>query len=198
MTLSTQFETFGWMMVAGAIIGMNLDVYHRLLHSSITKLKRSFLDIFFWVVQAAVVFYMLLLVNHGEIRIYFLLAIALGAYMYRKTFRRVFTNTLEVIIRFVISVCRVFKWFFQFVFLIPLKTVLKLFYRSGMIGLTTFRTILLTTSRFFLAPVFRILKRSTRKVLARFPNLEFQLFNLREKFKIIIRTFWPRKRKGDE
>lgn len=102
MTLDVQFQTFFAMMMTGAVIAAQLDVYHRCLpRKARIKWPQAFLDLFFWVVQAILVFYVLFQMNHGDLRIYVFLSILLGFFIYWQTVRPLFLRVLEVLIRIV-------------------------------------------------------------------------------------------------
>jgi spore cortex biosynthesis protein YabQ len=99
MTLSTQFMTMLAMVGMGLFFGISLDTYQFFLKR--TERKRSivfFHDLLFWVLQALLIFYVLFLVNQGEIRIYLILALLLGFTAYQALLKSIYLSFLKLII----------------------------------------------------------------------------------------------------
>ncbi|PAC34593.1 spore cortex biosynthesis protein YabQ [Caldifermentibacillus hisashii] len=71
MSLTVQFYTMLAMVGMGSYFGVALDTYSRLFNRSKRNvIVRGINDILFWIVQALITFYILYLVNNGEIRFY--------------------------------------------------------------------------------------------------------------------------------
>ncbi|MFB5663763.1 spore cortex biosynthesis protein YabQ [Alteribacillus sp. HJP-4] len=137
MSLSVQFQTMIAMLTAGGLIGMNLDIYHRSTVSFVKAVWSRFVwDILFWVVQALLVFYLLLRINEGEIRIYIYPGLLAGFIVYRKYGRHKFLRGMETIFRTGQWMRRLLINTFRVFIGIPVKFVLKLLSSSVMIGLT--------------------------------------------------------------
>jgi spore cortex biosynthesis protein YabQ len=104
MTLSTQFYTMLSMIGMGALFGATLDTYNRFLNRSERKRWLVFLnDIMFWVLQALSIFYILFVVNFGEIRIYIFVALLCGFAGYQALIKQLYLAFLERVILFFIS-----------------------------------------------------------------------------------------------
>lgn len=56
-------------------------------------------DLLFWVVQGLLFFYVLLLTNEGEFRLYIFLAVALGFSMYQALMKQLYMNILKFVMR---------------------------------------------------------------------------------------------------
>ncbi|MGD7050923.1 spore cortex biosynthesis protein YabQ [Rossellomorea marisflavi] len=107
MTLTTQFYTMLSMIGMGALFGASLDTYHRFLNRSQRKRWFVFInDVMFWVLQALAMFYILFVVNFGEIRVYIFVALLCGFAAYQALFKTLYTNLLEKLILFTISFYR--------------------------------------------------------------------------------------------
>jgi spore cortex biosynthesis protein YabQ len=92
------------MIGMGAIFGTMLDTYQRFLQRSKRKHWLVFLnDILFWAIQALLVFYILFLVNKGEIRFYIFIALVCGFAAYQSLFRRLYLRILEELISSFVS-----------------------------------------------------------------------------------------------
>ncbi|AXF56602.1 spore cortex biosynthesis protein YabQ [Salicibibacter kimchii] len=138
MTLDVQFQTFFAMMVTGAVIAAQLDVYHRCLpHKARAKWPQAIFDLFFWVVQALLVFYVLFQMNQGDLRIYVFLSILLGFFIYWQTARPFFLRVLEVLISIVetiysmiLKVLYLFLWTPVVWLYKGIKQLLTIVYRS--------------------------------------------------------------------
>ncbi|WP_066059224.1 spore cortex biosynthesis protein YabQ [Robertmurraya korlensis] len=107
MTLTTQFLTMLSMAAMGSYLGAAIDTYNRFLIRSKRKSWLVFLnDIFFWVLQGLIFFYVLFVVNQGELRSYIFLAILCGFAAYQSLLKRGYARVLEIIITMIISIYR--------------------------------------------------------------------------------------------
>ncbi len=89
MTLSTQFLTMLSMIGMGSLFGAMLDTYQRFLKRPKRKSLIVFInDLFFWIIQALLIFYTLFQVNNGELRFYIFLALLCGFAAYQSLFKR--------------------------------------------------------------------------------------------------------------
>jgi spore cortex biosynthesis protein YabQ len=107
MTLTTQFLTMITMIGMGSLFGASLDTYNRFLQRQKRKSWIVFInDLLFWVLQGMSIFYVLFLVNEGDVRIYIFLALLCGFAAYQSLLKRIYLNCLEWIISVVISTYR--------------------------------------------------------------------------------------------
>ncbi|HHW36397.1 MAG TPA: spore cortex biosynthesis protein YabQ [Bacillales bacterium] len=128
MSLTIQLNTMIAMVVIGAWLGVALDTYGRFLKRP--KRAKWFLfmnDILFWMVQALLLFYVLLLVNEGQLRFYIILAILCGYAAYQSLFKNIYLRILEFLIKSSI-------WTYRFVYRLiiilivrPIKWLIQLF-----------------------------------------------------------------------
>ncbi|KAA0543705.1 spore cortex biosynthesis protein YabQ [Bacillus sp. BGMRC 2118] len=103
MSLSVQFYTMLAMFGMGSWLGAALDTYGRFLQRPKRSRWLLFInDLTFWIVQGLIIFYVLLLVNEGELRFYVFLALLCGYAGYQSLFQSFYMNFLELLIRFVI------------------------------------------------------------------------------------------------
>jgi spore cortex biosynthesis protein YabQ len=104
MTLIVQFYTMLVMIGMGSLFGASLDTYNRFLNRSKRKRWLVFLnDILFWILQALFIFYILFIVNFGEIRFYIFIALLCGFAAYQALLKQLYLRLLEAIIQFFIS-----------------------------------------------------------------------------------------------
>lgn len=107
MSLTTQFYTMLTMVGMGGWIGVALDTYGRFLKRPLRARWVVFInDFMFWVVQGLILFYLLLLVNEGELRIYIFLAVLCGYAAYQSLFKQIYLRILEQLIQTSISIYR--------------------------------------------------------------------------------------------
>jgi spore cortex biosynthesis protein YabQ len=127
MTLAVQFETMLAMVLMGVWIGMAVDTYGRFIHE---KRKWHWLhfinDLLFWLVQALLVFYVLLHVNQAEIRFYIFIALLCGYAAYRALFEKMYKKLLEWLVSVVVSFIRFFLRAFRLLILMPIKWLFML------------------------------------------------------------------------
>jgi spore cortex biosynthesis protein YabQ len=107
MSLTVQFYTMLAMIGMGSYFGAALDTYSRLFNRTKRNLfVRGVNDILFWILQALLIFYVLYLVNNGEIRFYIFLALLCGFAFYQSLLKKIYTRFLEYCIRMIIQFCR--------------------------------------------------------------------------------------------
>jgi spore cortex biosynthesis protein YabQ len=106
MTLSVQFYTMLSMTGMGLWLGASLDTYRIfVVRSKTPNWLLAFHDLFFWAIQGLMFFYVLLLVNQGELRVYIFLAVLLGFATYQSLFKRMYVRVLRFFIHLIQSIC---------------------------------------------------------------------------------------------
>lgn len=110
MSLSTQLATMLAMVGMGGWIGMALDTYGRVFRKKSQRMWLVFMtDILFWIVQALLIFYVLYLVNNGEVGFYIILAIVCGFSAYQSLFKTIYMHILERLLSLIKWVYRLVK-----------------------------------------------------------------------------------------
>jgi spore cortex biosynthesis protein YabQ len=124
MSLTDQFYTMLAMIAMGSFFGASFDTYNRFLKRSKRKRWIVFIhDVLFWIVEGLLVFYILFLVNYGEIRFYIFLALLCGFAAYQALFKKGYLFLLEKAIEFVAAVYRfIVKAIYHFIY-IPIKYI---------------------------------------------------------------------------
>lgn len=175
MSLAIQFHTMIAMIIMGGWLGVALDTYGRFLKRPKRASWVLFLyDLLFWIVQALLFFYILLLVNEGQLRFYIILAILCGYAAYQSLFRNFYLKFLEMIIKGSI-------WTYFFI-----KRLLTLFVVRPIRGLIK----LLIAIVLFIGNVFLMLGKLLWKLLHIFFNIIYR--PIKWFFKILWR-FVPEK-----
>ncbi|MYL39778.1 spore cortex biosynthesis protein YabQ [Halobacillus litoralis] len=127
MTLTTQFMTILSMIGGGMFVGASLDTFERFFHK---RNKQSWLELLyqliFWLVQAAFLFYLLYLVNYGELRVYVFAAVVCGFAAYRALFQNLYLRSLEVWIRIFMAVLTFLKKTVYYLVYVPAKSIIFL------------------------------------------------------------------------
>ncbi|MGE6379372.1 spore cortex biosynthesis protein YabQ [Peribacillus muralis] len=125
MTLSIQFYTLLAMIGMGSGFGAALDTYSRFLKRSERKRWIVFIhDFLFWIIQGLLIFYVLFLVNEGELRFYLFLALFCGFAAYQALFKGLYQHFLEFLIRLVIKLARFITNSVHMLIFLPIKWVL--------------------------------------------------------------------------
>ncbi|WP_158738509.1 spore cortex biosynthesis protein YabQ [Alteribacillus sp. YIM 98480] len=154
MSLAVQFQTMFAMVAMGLVLGMNLDFYHRLTIRSVKAFwARLAWDLLFWLVQVLLVFYVLLHVNEGELRIYIFFSIAAGFFIYRRYGRSPFIKTMELGFSIVRWTRRTIAALIRIFIISPIKFILKLITSSVMIGITISGNVLFFLLNLLLFPL---------------------------------------------
>ncbi|WP_459503787.1 spore cortex biosynthesis protein YabQ [Bacillus sp. C1] len=122
MSLTIQLYTMLSMIGMGAWIGAALDTYQRFLQRPQRKRWLVFIyDILFWIVQALFVFYVLLIVNEAELRIYVFVALLCGFAAYQSLLKAVYMRALNFLIYIFVQTI---QFFIQIVQLLMIKPVI--------------------------------------------------------------------------
>lgn len=113
------------MAAMGSYLGAAIDTYNRFLFRSKRKSWLVFLnDIFFWILQGLIFFYVLFVINQGELRFYIFLAILCGFAAYQSLLKRGYARVLEIIITMIISIYRYAVKIFLFLIYRPIVSLL--------------------------------------------------------------------------
>ena len=127
MTLSTQFLTMLSMIGMGSLFGVMFDTYQRFLDRPNRKSWIVFInDLLFWVIQALIIFYILFLVNNGELRFYIFVALLCGFAAYQSLFKGIYLKLLEAMIRSVIALYQFIRRAFQLLIYKPVVGIIQL------------------------------------------------------------------------
>src|SRR5699024_10156110 len=122
MTLHTQLMTMIAMIVGGMYLGFATETYRMVIYQWRRHvIVRYGLDIFYWLLQTALLFYLLYRVNHGELRFYVFLACLLGFSMYVVLCMPWYRKLLYT----VLTICRsVVRWTAHILYLLLIQPLL--------------------------------------------------------------------------
>ncbi|UOQ91363.1 spore cortex biosynthesis protein YabQ [Halobacillus shinanisalinarum] len=127
MTLTAQFMTMIAMISGGIYIGAAVDTFERLFYK---RNKKSWLELVwqlaFWVIQAALLFFLLFIVNYGELRLYVFVAILCGYAAYRGLLQPGYKKILEHVINVATKLITFFLRLFNAVIIWPIRTIILL------------------------------------------------------------------------
>lgn len=125
MTLTTQFYTLLAMIGMGSYFGAALDTYTRFLKRSSSKAWLIFInDFLFWLLQGMIIFYVLFLVNEGELRLYLFLALLCGFAAYQALFKTIYKKMLELSIDSFIKTVQLINKVVQTLIFLPIKWII--------------------------------------------------------------------------
>ena len=166
MTLTVQFYTLLAMIGMGSIFGATLDTYQRFLKRGHRNRWIVFInDILFWMIQGLIIFYVLFLVNHGELRFYFCWHLYAGFQAYQALMKRLYLGLLEMLIRFFVLTTKFIIKLFQILIYQPVRGIilfmLALLVFIGRIFLTLVKiiwTVLLWLLKVIFKPIILIFK----------------------------------------
>jgi spore cortex biosynthesis protein YabQ len=130
MTLQEQFASLSLMMAAGVWIGASFSVHQRLIRPLRRRLLTVILtDLLFWLVQALLLFTILLPVNEGVLRFYLFLGLALGFAFYKGLLEKPFLHLFDVVLSIFIRTWRLITKCVYNLLVRPLYLLLKLIFR---------------------------------------------------------------------
>jgi spore cortex biosynthesis protein YabQ len=131
MNLSVQFMTMAAMAVMGLWIGISVDTYGRFFYRSGRRrwnIVQIAGDLVFWLLQGLLVFYVLLNVNQGDVRIYIFLALLCGYAAYKSLFQSLYLRGLEGIIKTVRFFFGLLKKIATVIFVRPVQLLWRIMY----------------------------------------------------------------------
>ncbi|MBB3909148.1 spore cortex biosynthesis protein YabQ [Anoxybacillus rupiensis] len=162
MSVTTQLETMLAMIGMGGWLGLSIDTYSRFLQRRKRARFIVFInDVLFWLLQGLIIFYVLLLVNEGELRVYIFLAILCGYAAYQSLLRSLYLRLLEMLIRFFTAL---FRFFVRTCYYIVVRPIQGLLHLLLLLLLVIWKLILSTCKLlyrcviFLLMPVFWLIK----------------------------------------
>ncbi|TGA96533.1 spore cortex biosynthesis protein YabQ [Sporolactobacillus shoreae] len=130
MTLNEQFGSLGLMVLMGVWIGASFSVYQRFIHPHGKKRWILFAtDPVFWIIQALLLFALLLPLNEGVLRFYLFLGVALGFSFYKWILEKPFLYLFDGILAIIVQLGRLIGKSVTILLLYPLYFLLKLVYR---------------------------------------------------------------------
>ncbi|MEB2359605.1 spore cortex biosynthesis protein YabQ [Bacillus pumilus] len=127
MTLTVQFYTMLSMVAMGIWLGASLDTYKLFVNREKTaKWLLIIHDLLFWLVQGLLFFYVLLLTNEGEFRVYIFLAVALGFSMYQALMKQLYMNILKFVVMCVYQAALILKRLVKSIVFQPIRWLITL------------------------------------------------------------------------
>jgi len=210
MSLTTQFYTMLAMVGMGGWLGAALDTYGRFLKRPLRARWVVFInDLLFWLVQGLILFYLLLLVNEGELRIYIFLAVLCGYAAYQSLLKKIYLQLLEIFIQTSLTIYRLFIRAGQLMIVKPIVGTIQLLIaiilgtanilwkliKWGFKFLWSLVKILLSPVTFLFRLLWRLVPRSVENFLIENIRWVAGFFG---KFKNItnkIKTWWHRDKK---
>ncbi|MEQ2529016.1 spore cortex biosynthesis protein YabQ [Robertmurraya yapensis] len=210
MTLSTQFLTMIAMIGMGSYFGAALDTYNRFLQRSKRQSWLVFInDILFWFLQGLSIFYVLFLVNKGELRFYIFLALLCGFAAYQSLLKRGYLRLLEIVISMVISIYRFFVKAFHLLIYKPIYSIvlaiisLIIMLGKGLYALVKWICkVLLSVIRVFLKPfgwlmilLWNLLPKKIKKMLEKLYNKFAGFFQKTKNIIIKLLSKWKKYKK---
>lgn len=173
MTLDTQFLTMLFMILGGFYLGLARDTFRRFSPYWKGKLVTTyFMEICFWLTQTFILFYVLFLVNGGELRVYIFLACLLGVAMYQVLAAALYKKLLEGVIRAVAAVCRFISKTVQAVLITPVWWVIQTLFICLAAIVQFILSVLLFIGkgvfypcRWLLQLIYRLLPSSMQKII---------------------------------
>jgi spore cortex biosynthesis protein YabQ len=173
MTLSVQFATILAMILGGIYLGAAIETFRRFEPYWKKRIVFSYLiEISFWLLQTLILFYLLYLVNQGELRLYIFLAVFCGYASYKGLFEGFYKNILERFIELFVTTYRFLHRVINQFIITPIKKlvqaiiVLILWIWTAVLWVIMFALkIVFYPFRFISRILYRILPKDVKKYL---------------------------------
>ncbi len=185
MTLTTQFYTLLAMIGMGSYFGASLDTYQYFLkRPERNKWIVFFHDILFWLLQSLLVFYVLFMVNQGEIRFYLFLALLCGFAAYQALLKKAYMSLLEIIITVCLAIFRFIYKMVKVFIMAPVLFLVHIFFVLFRFLGSMFKSIILLLMKIIgfickivLAPFMWIFRRIFKFLPKSVSNKLIKLYN---------------------
>ncbi|NBJ71257.1 MULTISPECIES: spore cortex biosynthesis protein YabQ [Clostridia] len=199
MSLSTQLLTMLSMITGGLATGVMLDTFRRFSHYwKNRRIMVYVMEIGFWFTQTLLLFYILFLVNGGEIRLYIVLACLLGFSFYQAILSNRYKKLLEHGIRLALVIYRFFSRLVQIFIISPIKGILYVIYAVLVWLLKLFASVLFFILAIILKPVqwllrglYQILPKKVQRFLLKIAGFYSTIKNKLRK--VWNRVSWKRR-----
>ncbi|MDF0727823.1 spore cortex biosynthesis protein YabQ [Cytobacillus sp. S13-E01] len=207
MSLTTQFYTMIAMIGMGSWLGAALDTYGRFLKRPKRAQWFVFInDILFWVLQGLIIFYTLLSVNEGELRVYVFLALLCGYAAYQSLFRTGYLRLLDVLISGVISTYRFIAKTIYLLIVRPLQLLIQFLIVLALGGFNLLTAlskilynILLVLLKIILSPIhwigvllWKLVPRNLKKLLVKYFYNYAGILRKIKNIKYVIIKWWKK------
>jgi spore cortex biosynthesis protein YabQ len=191
MSLELQFITMIAMASCGIFIGMAVDTFYR-FHSR--KKRTGFFhyanEILFWILQGIILFYILFLINKGEIRLYIWLAVLLGFLTYQTFLKEWYKRFLEKLIRFGIALFRFIRKLIELFIWKPAYWLFQLFTYLLTLFWAVVIWVLLIPWKIFRRPILFFLRKIEQLVPEKLRKNLLFFVRIYSKMKDIIGNWW--------
>ncbi|MDC3414858.1 spore cortex biosynthesis protein YabQ [Aquibacillus sp. 3ASR75-11] len=186
MTLSVQFATILMMILGGIYLGVAIETFRRFEHHWKKKVVYTYLiEISFWLLQTLILFYLLYVMNQGELRFYIFLAILCGYAAYKGLFENTYRRILERVILFTTKSFHVLNRLFHILIITPIVKVVQAVIAICLgvwavvlwIILLVYK-IIFYPIRFILGLVYRILPKNVKKFLQQIEGFYSKMKNI--------------------
>ncbi|MFM1655459.1 spore cortex biosynthesis protein YabQ [Brevibacillus sp. B_LB10_24] len=145
MSLTVQFQTIAFMSLCGVLMGIGFDTYQVFKGKGrIPRWLIFLLDLSFWLCSIWLVFFVLVRVNDGVVRLPIFLGILAGAYVYFVLVSKKYIQLLLIVIKFCKWCYRTTLLLFHVLIISPVRFIVRLIW----ILLTFIFSILLAIGNF--------------------------------------------------
>ncbi len=196
MSLNVQFYTMLSMIGMGCWIGIALDTYGRFLkRPSRAKWLVIINDLTFWFVQALIIFYTLLLVNEGELRIYVFLALLCGYAAYQSLLHSTYLRFLEVLIQIVLSVYNFTAKLITVLIIRPIRYIIQVLllflvsiWNFILLVINFILKVFFTIIRWICLFIWRMIPKKVKKTMRKIAGFRKDIENL----SVLVQNWWKK------
>ncbi|MEN2766713.1 spore cortex biosynthesis protein YabQ [Ornithinibacillus xuwenensis] len=172
MTLSVQFYTMVSMVAGGFYLGTALDTFRRFhRHWKHHIFLVYLMEISFWLTQVFILYYVLFLVNSGELRLYVFAACLLGFAIYQVLAANLYKRLLERIISILLRILQFVNKLVKTIIIAPIQYIIALLVACIIFLVNTCIVVL----RFVLKTIFLPVKWILQWLYSLLPK-KFKLF----------------------
>jgi spore cortex biosynthesis protein YabQ len=196
MSLNIQFYTMLAMFGVGSWVGAALDTYGRFLKRPARARWFVFVnDVAFWLVQGLIIFYTLLVVNEGELRLYVLLALLCGYAAYQSLLQSFYISFLELLISFVVKTYNFIAKLITVLIINPIRYIIQLLlvlllglWKLMVFALTFFLKVIFTPIKWVGLVIWRLVPKKFKIFLYNTAGIFKKIKN----FKTIGQKWWDK------
>lgn len=184
------------MVASGFYLGIARDTFSRFnKYWSSNVLLLYVMEISFWITQAFILFYVLFLVNAGEIRVYIVAACLLGFAAYQALAAKAYQWLLEEIIKIIAAIYRFISSLLHRMLVKPVIAIIQLVTACLFFILKLIKSMLLFCLKILFFPIiwtfklcYRLLPKKLKKYLHKLAGFYSRIENMYNKVKNNITT----------
>ena len=167
MTIELQFASLFSMLITGVYLGCMFDTNERISTYFKTNKRLSFVFQFvFWLVQSVLIFLFLVKINGGHVRVYFILAIVTGYWLYFLFIQKSYQVVLDKCLVLISHIFLLFKRLIELFMIKPIVFIVQAFLSLVNLAIMVIFKVIyffLKSIEWLLKPIIKVIPENMKK-----------------------------------